>query len=82
MTRLALPAFVLLALAACGGEPPPEPEADAGERPSLEGNIFEDQVRALDRAKGVEQQLNESATRRLEEIDRMAAGEDENGNGS
>ncbi|MBX3688695.1 hypothetical protein [Dokdonella sp.] len=59
MIRTCLLAASLLTLTACGGTPPPA-EADKAAAPAPEQRqktVFDDQLKALDKAKGVEQQL-------------------------
>jgi hypothetical protein len=55
-----------LALVACG-EPPPPPPVDE--------TVFRDQVRALDKARGVEDQLEERKRELDRQVERDADGE-------
>ncbi len=60
MLRIRLLMLALLGLAACGGGQPPADAPKAAAAPAPEQRqptVFDDQLKAIDKAKGVEQQL-------------------------
>jgi hypothetical protein len=62
----------LLALGACGGDKAADAEADAAkaEKPAAakQKTVFDDQLKALDKAKAVEKQLKEDQEKRDKEM--------------
>ena len=62
-------------LAACGGrpadEPPPKAEAPAAAKRKT---VFDDQLKALDKAKALEKQMQEDQRKRDEEIEKQEQG--------
>ncbi|HEY2630475.1 MAG TPA: hypothetical protein VGI57_15190 [Usitatibacter sp.] len=66
-------AIVALALSACGGKPPPaKVDAEAEKAAALERarhDAFGTQVQALDKAKGMEADLNKKAEDNLKKAD-------------
>lgn len=75
MIRLVLLGCALLALAGCGSSTPPSQADDAAKAAApapaqRQKTVFDDQLKALDKAKGVEQQLQkekEQQDRAIEE---------------
>lgn len=63
---LSLVVFALLAVG-CGSEPPPPAEKST--------TVFDDQLKALEKAKAVEQQQLEAAKAQQAQIDAMTSGE-------
>ena len=61
MSRLFTGLIVVISLTACPGKPP-ESAADS-ERSPIHHTVWGDQVKALDKARGVEQTLQEAAER-------------------
>ncbi len=76
MIRTALLASLLLALAACGSSAPPPPDNTKAATPAPEQKqktVFDDQLKAIDKAKSVEktlQQEKEQHDRTLEQQER------------
>lgn len=65
MARVVLILASLLALAACSGRK----AADADAPPPKQKTVFDDQLKALDKAKAVEKQLQEEKEKHDQEID-------------
>ena len=68
----ALLCCALLALTGCGASEPPEPPAEAADEPR-DPSVFDPLTSTIDRAKGVQQTLDEQAAerrRQLEEAER------------
>ena len=57
MRRHSIPILAVLVLAACGEPPSPPPQKPAAAEPG----VFDPQLKALDKAKGVEQTLADQA---------------------
>ena len=60
----------LLALAACGGEKAADADAAKVEKPAAakQKTVFDDQLKALDKAKAVEKQLKDDQEKRAKEM--------------
>ncbi len=69
MSRINL-AIVLLWIAACGSEPPPKAAETEAESASQEHFLSEHQ-KAMDKARKLQEELDASARRRLEEVDQQ-----------
>lgn len=76
MNRTILLASVLLALSACGGKP--EAEAPKKTEPAApearQKTVFDDQLKAIDKAKGVEQQLQKEKEKHDKDIEAQENG--------
>ena len=70
MTRLILP-FVLLFVAACGGEPPPPDVAEVESESAPKPHFLSEQQKALERARQLQEDMNTQVKNRLEEIDKQ-----------
>ena len=82
MMRTTLLASTLLVLAACGGrnaDTDAQAAADkaAAEQPAAkrQKTVFDDQLKALDKAKGVEQQLMDEKEKHDREIEKQESGD-------
>ena len=74
MLRIATLSFSLLMLGACGGKPTADTQADADQAAAdraaeqaaakKQKTVFDDQLKALDKAKAVEQQLQDDKDKR------------------
>lgn len=65
MKRILIP--LLLTLAACEPAPPPQPETGREPNPA-----FETQIQAVEKARGVEQQIQDAAAAQRKQIDEAA----------
>lgn len=65
MHRFSLPILAALLLAACGQPPSPPPQKPAAAAPG----VFDPQLKALDKAKGVEQTLADQAEAQRKSIE-------------
>ena len=65
MHRLSLPILAALVLAACGQPASPPPQKPAAAEPG----VFDPQLKALDKAKGVEQTLADQAEAQRKSIE-------------
>lgn len=76
MNRTILLAGALLALAACGGKPDADAaKADAPAPPApKQKTVFDDQLKAIDKAKGVEQQLQQEKEKHDRDIEAQENG--------
>ena len=81
MVRTATLAAALLVLAACGGTPSADTQADAAADRAAEQaaakkqkTVFDDQLKALDKAKGVEKQLQDDKEKRDAELQKQENG--------
>ena len=78
MIRTSLLALALLALTACTGDKPPAAAAKPAAAPAPEQRqptVFDDQLKAIDKAKGVEQQLMQEKERHDKEIEAQEKGD-------
>jgi len=57
---------LVLLLAACDPTPPPEPETQADRQPNA---IFETQIQAVDKARAVEQQMQDAVEAQRRQLD-------------
>lgn len=62
--------LLMLVLAACGSESPPA-AGEAEDQDAEPEHFLSEQHRAMDRARAVQDQVNEAARRRLDEVDRQ-----------
>ena len=84
MIRIATLVAAVLALSACGGKPPADTQADADKAAAdraaeqaaakKQKTVFDDQLKALDKAKGVEKQMIEDKERRDKEMEKQENG--------
>jgi len=74
MTRTMLAMAVLLGLAACGGKHPPA-DAEAAKPEPRQKTVFDDQLKAIDKAKGVEAQLQKEKEQQDRAIDAQEKGD-------
>jgi len=84
MIRTAALALAVLAMAACGGKPPADTQADADKAAAdraaeqaaakKQKTVFDDQLKALDKAKGVEKQLQDDKEKRDAELQKQENG--------
>ena len=74
MTRTMLATALLLALAACSGKHPPA-DAEAAKPEPRQKTVFDDQLKALDKAKGVEAQLQKEKEQQDRAIEAQEQGD-------
>jgi hypothetical protein len=84
MIRTAALAVSVLVLAACGGTPSADTQADADKAAAdraaeqaaakKQKTVFDDQLKALDKAKGVEKQLMDDKQKRDAELQKQENG--------
>jgi predicted small lipoprotein YifL len=84
MMRVAAFTVAVLALAGCGGKPPADTQADADKAAAdravqqaaakKQKTVFDDQLKALDKARGVEQQLLDEKEKHDKEIEKQENG--------
>lgn len=65
MIRWAMLLLVLSTLWSCGGEPPPPPPRESARQPT----VLDDQIKAMDKAKAVEDQEMERKRKLDEQLD-------------
>jgi protein involved in sex pheromone biosynthesis len=76
MTRTMLATCLLLMLAACGGHSQSDADKDAAQTPpKREKTVFDDQLKAIDKAKGVEAQLQKEKEQQDRAIDAQEKGD-------
>ena len=70
-------AATLSILSACGGSHPPEASATQAEAPAAakQKTVFDDQLKALEKAKALEKQMQEDQKKRDAEIERQEQGD-------
>jgi hypothetical protein len=84
MIRIATLALAVLALGACGGKPAADTQAEADQAAAdkaaeqaaakKQKTVFDDQLKALDKAKGVEKQLKDDKEKRDAELQKQENG--------
>jgi hypothetical protein len=84
MLRTATLTFTLLMLGACSGKPTADTQADADQAAAdraaeqaaakKQKTVFDDQLKALDKAKGVEKQLMDDKEKRDKEMEKQENG--------
>ncbi|MBX3701493.1 MAG: hypothetical protein KF903_10915 [Dokdonella sp.] len=78
MIRTSVLSLALLALAGCGGGKPPAQADQPAAAPAPEQRqktVFDDQLKAIDKAKGVEQQLMQEKERHDKQIEAQEKGD-------
>ena len=76
MTRTMLATCLLLTLAACGGHSQSDADKAAAQTPpKREKTVFDDQLKAIDKAKGVEAQLQKEKEQQDRAIDAQEKGD-------
>ena len=76
MTRTILATCLLLALAACGSHSQSDADKTAAQTPpKREKTVFDDQLKAIDKAKGVEAQLQKEKEQQDKAIEAQEKGD-------